>query len=80
MRVPSKIVSAFARLGVGSAFVKINHEDLGQPDENLVEPVFLLAAGPELTLFHVYLRLRGTATLLPSDSFVGYGAELGAVF
>jgi hypothetical protein len=81
LRIPSTIpISGFVRAGLGAGFVKINHADVGAPDEHKVEPLLLLAAGPELTLSYVFLRARGTATVLASEAFLGYGAEIGAVF
>jgi hypothetical protein len=36
--------------------------------------------GPQLTVWHVFLRVRGTLTVTPPSTYVGLGAELGAVF
>ena len=81
LRIPSTFpVSAFVRAGVGPAFVQINQGHIGEPDQDEVQPALLLAAGPELTISRVFLRARGTATVLASESFLGYGAEIGAMF
>lgn len=80
-RLPTDLpVSAFARLGAGAALVQINGEDVDQPDSDEVVPMLAFAAGPELELAFVFLRLRGTATAVGGEAFVGVGAEIGAVF
>jgi hypothetical protein len=74
-----RVLSGFARVGVGAAQLRFIAKDLSLRDEERTNMVLLLALGPQLTLWHFFLRARGIGTFT-SDTFFGYGLELGGVF
>jgi hypothetical protein len=78
--VPNAIVSPFLRVGVGAGSFTVRPEDNAYLERTEAHPVLALAVGPQLTVWHVFLRVRGNLTVTPPSTYVGLGAELGAVF
>jgi hypothetical protein len=79
--VPDAIVSPFLRAGVGAGSLAVESENPSEYGEGSeIHPVLALAAGPQLTVWHLFLRVRGTLTVTPPSRYTGLGAELGGVF
>ena len=86
---PSWFVGAFGRASVGVAHLNLVPTFTPGPThvETAYQPMFELEAGPELRIFFlprskrprpdIFLRVRGTATVLPEAFFFGYGLSLG---
>jgi hypothetical protein len=87
--LPSSFVGAFGRVSAGLASLDLvppfvpgpSHESEG------TEAILEIEGGPELRLFFsppdarprsdLFLRARGTLTMMPAATFLGYGLTLG---
>jgi hypothetical protein len=74
---PRAPISLFARFGLGLASLDYA-STYNQASQSQIRPVAMLSIGPQVTVWHLFLRARGTATFTVK-SFIGWGLELGTV-
>jgi hypothetical protein len=86
---PSSVVGAFGRASLGAAFLDLIQSSAIVPGREHAadEAILELEGGPELRFFFappgaphrsdLFLRVRGTATTMPVNTFLGFGLSVG---